>query len=369
MPPLMQQSRCARLRGAFGALACLAVLLLSAAGALWLPAFAFADAEHSMVAQTSEMAAARELGFEGMEPIGAEGIKEGTYPIEVDSSSSFFKIVDATLQVSGSTMQATIKLRSSSYLLVFMGTGQQAAEAPASDYIDFNAADKTFTIPVEALDANIDCAAWSKNRRKWYDRKLLFYAASLPSDALLLDLPDYGEAKDGSGRTLDATDMEGEVRPAQAPGEEPEAVAVDMPDGEYSIEVNMTGGSGRASVSSPTWLVVEDGRAYARLLWSSSYYDYMLVDEYRYDNLTTDGSNSVFKIPITAMDEEMDVVADTTAMGDPVEIEYHLSFYSATIGEKNLIPQEAAILVLELALGVIVVGGILNYVLKKRKKQ
>ena len=146
-----------------------------------------------------------------------------------------------------------------------------------------------------------------------------------------------------------------------------DAVAIDLPDGEYSIEVNMTGGSGRASVSSPTWLIVKDGHAYARLLWSSSYYDYMIVDEKRYDNLTDDGSNSTFVIPITAMDEEIPVVADTTAMGDPVEIEYNLTFYSNTVDDKDAIPQEAAIKVLWIALVIIVVGGILNYVLKKRR--
>ena len=131
----------------------------------------------------------------------------------------------------------------------------------------------------------------------------------------------------------------------------------------------MTGGSGRASVSSPTWLIVKDGHAYARLLWSSSYYDYMIVDEVRYENQTDDGSNSTFIIPIAKMDDEIDVIADTTAMGDPVEVEYHLTFYSATIDDKDAIPQEAAIKVLYIALIIIVVGGVLNYVLKRRMKR
>jgi hypothetical protein len=95
----------------------------------------------------------------------------------------------------------------------------------------------------------------------------------------------------------------------------------------------------------------------------------MIVDEVRYDNLTDDGSNSTFIIPITEMDEEIDVVADTTAMGDPVEIEYHLTFYPSTIDDKDAIPQEAAIKVLWIALAIIVIGGILNYVLKKRRKR
>ncbi|MBQ9069629.1 MAG: hypothetical protein IJ131_11360 [Eggerthellaceae bacterium] len=341
------------------------LLLLAALCVFSFAPAAFADEEHSQVAETSEMAAALELGVPGMEPIEAHDVKPGTYSVEVESSSAFFKIVSAQLSVDDDSMEARITLRSSSYTLVYPGTGELAAAAPASDYIPFNDTDKTFTIPVEALDDTMDCAAFSKNRRKWYDRKLLFRADSLPDEALLVDLPSYDHdgQKEGTEKLQEEPDDDGA---ALAPSE---PVQVDVPDGEYSIEVDMTGGSGRAQESSPTWLEVEDGRAWARLLWSSPYYDYMVVGGTRYDNQTTDGSNSTFRIPITALDEEIDVVADTTAMGDPVEIDYHLTFYSATIGEKNLIPQEAAILVLELALAIIVVGGILNYILKKRRKQ
>ena len=151
----------------------------------------------------------------------------------------------------------------------------------------------------------------------------------------------------------------------QAP---PEPVSISQPDGEYSIEVNMTGGSGRASISSPTLLTVRDGKAYAKLIWSSAYYDYMLLEGTRYDNLTTDGGNSAFEIPITALDAPIPVVADTTAMGDPVEIDYTLTFYEDTVGGKGDIPQEAAKKVLVIALAIILGGGALNHVVKKKRK-
>ena len=54
-------------------------------------------------------------------------------------------------------------------------------------------------------------------------------------------------------------------------------------------------------------------------------------------------------------------------MGDPVEIEYTLNFYSETIGEKGQIPQEAAKKVLMIAAVLIVAGGILNHFVKKRR--
>ena len=346
------------------ALACAAVCIC-----LCVP-LAFADEEHSAVASSSSMAAAKALALEGMQPIGADKVKEGTYAIDAESSSPFFKIHGATLTVEDGQMSAAISIDSKSYPLVYMGTGEEAAAAGAEDYIAFDDDSWTFTVPVAALDTELDCAAWSKRRKQWYNRKLMFYAATLPADALLVELPEYGDPVETTSADTAKTAADVAAGTAGVAGDdEHEAVAIDMPDGTYSIEVNMTGGSGRASVSSPTWLIVEDGRAYARLLWSSSYYDYMIVDEERFDNLTDDGSSSTFKIPILAMDEEIPVVADTTAMGDPVEIEYYLTFYSDTVDDVDAIPQEAAIKVLGLAIIVIVVGGILNYALKRRRKR
>ena len=328
---------------------------------------AFADEAHSKVAPKEQTAKSQALTLQGMTPITGESVKDGTYDIDAESSSPFFKIRSAKLTVKNGKMTADISLDSKSYPLAYMGTAEQAAAAPAADYIEFNGDTWTFTVPVSALDQEIDCAAYSKRRKQWYSRKLMFYAATLPSGALLVDLPEYGEPVEEDNANVAKTSTD--VAKGTVHDDGYDAVAIDKPDGEYSIEVNMTGGSGRASVSSPTWLIVKEGHAYARLLWSSSYYDYMIVDEKRYDNLTDDGSNSTFVIPITEMDEEISVVADTTAMGDPVEIEYHLTFYSSTIDDKDAIPQEAAIKVLWIALIIIVVGGILNYVLKKRKKR
>ena len=113
-----------------------------------------------------------------------------------------------------------------------------------------------------------------------------------------------------------------------------EAVPVNLTDGEYAIEVTMTGGSGRASISSPTWLIVQDGRAFAKLLWSSTYYDYMIVDGEKLlplnEELGIDGG-SVFRIPVKSFDRPLTVLADTTAMSVPHEITYTLTFDSSTI--------------------------------------
>ena len=147
-----------------------------------------------------------------------------------------------------------------------------------------------------------------------------------------------------------------------------DGMSVDKEDGEYSIQVDLEGGSGKASVSSPTLMIVKDGRMYAELQWSSSNYDYMIVDGEKYLPTNEEGMNSVFEIPILALDEPVSVIADTTAMGAPHEIDYTLTFYSDSIGSKSQLPQEAAKRVVAVAVVIIVGGGILNYFVNKRNR-
>ena len=155
---------------------------------------------------------------------------------------------------------------------------------------------------------------------------------------------------------------------AAADTAETQAVEFDKEDGEYSIQVDLEGGSGKASVTSPTLFTVKDGMGYAQIPWSSSNYDYMIVDGEKYLPTNEEGMNSVFEIPILTLDEAMPVIADTTAMGAPHEIEYTLTFYSDSIGSKSQLPQEAAKRVVGVAMVIIVGGGILNYFVNKRNR-
>ena len=67
-------------------------------------------------------------------------------------------------------------------------------------------------------------------------------------------------------------------------------------------------------------------------------------------------------------DLPVEIIADTTAMGDPVEINYTLTFYSDTIGSWKRVPQEGARMVLTWAVLFIVAGGIANHLIKKRRR-
>ena len=259
----------------------------------------------AQIASAEEMAAPEQVGEEGMEPINGEQVNDGVYDITVDSSSRMFHITSCELTVQDGKMSAVMTMSGTGYLYVFMGTGEQAVQADESEYIGFEQTDSgehTFTVPVEALDKEISCTAFSKNKKKWYDRTLVFRADSLPTDAL-----------------------------SEAVRTTPESLQ--LQDGTYTVEVTLTGGSGRATVSSPAELVVADGTVTARLVWSSPNYDYMKVDGVQYNPVNTEG-NAVFDIPVTVFDYKMPVSADTTAMSTPHEIEYFLYFDSSSIKAK-----------------------------------
>lgn len=331
------------------------------------------------IAKGSQVAASENVVKYGMTPIYGDAVKDGTYTMPVESSSHFFNIVSADLMVNDGKMTAVLTMNSSAYPYVYMGTPEEAAKADLGDYIEDVITEDywdTFTIPVEALNKPIDIAAFSHKKKMWYPRQILFDASELPEDAVDFDLPDY----DLIDKAIDlydeknGTDSRGEKNADQdsseaAAGEKAEPVDMEIADGTYSIEVSMTGGSGRASITSPTWLIVRDGKGYAKLLWSSTYYDYMIVGGEIYRNETTDGSNSTFTIPIADLDEPFKVIADTTAMGSGVEIEYMLTFYSNTIGSKNKVPQEGAKFVIMIALTIMLVGGILNHFVQKKRNR
>ena len=96
-------------------------------------------------------------------------------------------------------------------------------------------------------------------------------------------------------------------------------------DGTYQVNVTLSGGSGRAKIASPTELTVKDGRATAKIVWSSDKYDYMEVEGIRFTPEIQNG-HSVFMVPVTELDKPLAMVGDTTAMSTPHAIDYQLTF-------------------------------------------
>ena len=103
----------------------------------------------------------------------------------------------------------------------------------------------------------------------------------------------------------------------------------EITDGSYTVEVTLSGGSGRASVESPCKVMIANGQVTATIIWSSPFYEYMLIGQTRYEPVQEEG-NSTFEIPVV-FDEEMAVSASTIAMSEPHLVDYILRFDSKTL--------------------------------------
>ena len=143
-----------------------------------------------------------------------------------------------------------------------------------------------------------------------------------------------------------------------------EADGIDLPDGDYLVQADLTGGSGRASITSPAALSVSGNKAVVRIEWSSPNYDYMVLDGETYYPVNTEG-NSVFELPVTAFDTEIAVTADTTAMSVPHEIDYTIYLHEASLEKREEKPMKVIAVCYTLA--VIVAGTLTGYVFWKKR--
>ena len=247
-----------------------------------------ASSAASSVAATSEAASE-----------AAATLPDGVYTADFETDSSMVHANEAcdgkgTLTVKDGQMTFHVSLASKKIVNLYLGSAVDADAnkadwlLPTTDTVTYS--DGTteevygYDIPLTAVDEDFALAILG-TKGKWYDHTV-------------------------------------SVRNAEPKAEE----AAETPaDGEYSVNVVLEGGSGRASVDSPAALTVADGRMTAAIVWSSPNYDYMIVDGQKYLPTNTEG-NSTFEIPVAALGTPLSVVADTVAMSTPHEIEYTLTF-------------------------------------------
>lgn len=233
-------------------------------------------------------------------------LEDGIYTAEFDTDNSMFRVNEANdgkgiLTVKDGEMTIHVSLGSKNIVNLFAGTAEDAQKEgaqllePTIDTVTYSDGISEevygFDIPVPALDDEFDVALIGK-KGKWYDHKV-----------------SVSDPEKIEGKTVADLALE---------------------DGEYTIEVTLAGGSGKSTIDSPTSIKIEEEQAIATIVWSSPNYDYMLVDGEKYEPVNEDG-NSVFEIPVTVFDAEMNITADTTAMSTPHEVDYTLRFDSASI--------------------------------------
>ena len=127
----------------------------------------------------------------------------------------------------------------------------------------------------------------------------------------LLGLPANAAHADNANAPVAADPFEG-------------AAEVALADGLYQVDIALEGGSGRATVASPASLEVRGGRGAVTLAWSSKNYDYVVLAGKKYLPANKAG-NSTFVVPVTAYDQPIPLIGDTTAMSEAHEVDYTLT--------------------------------------------
>lgn len=230
----------------------------------------------------------------------APALADGVYQASFSTDSSMFHANEAcdgkgVLTVQNGQMSIYVTLAGKGIVNLFPGTAEDA-QKPGAEWLQptletVHYSDGTtdeanaFLIPVPYLDEEFDVALVGK-KGTWYDHKVSV------SDPQPMD----------------------ECAQAEPPM-----------DGEYTINVALEGGSGRASVQSPAELTVQNGQMTVKIVWSSKNYDLMVVDGTEYTP-TYENDLSVFEIPLSDFNTSIAVQAETTAMSQPHMIDYTLTF-------------------------------------------
>lgn len=238
----------------------------------------------------------------------AAALPDGVYTADFDTDSGMFHANEAcdgkgTLTVADGKMTFHVSLASKKIVNLYLGTAEDAPShesdwlQPTTDTVTYSdgTSDEVYgyDIPLDAVDTDFQLAILG-TKGIWYDHIV-------------------------------------SVRNAEPKTEDAAAETAAVPaDGSYTCAVTLEGGSGRATVESPAALTVADGTMTAVIVWSSPNYDYMLIDGEKYLPTNTEG-NSTFEIPVAALDTALAVTADTVAMSTPHEIDYTLTFDSATL--------------------------------------
>ena len=278
----------------------LAVLLLAgcgAAGEMISTTAATVTAPETTIETTEAPTETMEPTVQETEPaVSPRVLPDGVYIVDFDTDSGMFRANEACngkgkLTVENGVQTLHVSLQSKKIVNLFPGTAAEAQEPgavwlePTVDTVTYSDGLSEevfgFDIPVASVGGEFDLAIIG-TKGVWYDHKV----------SVLNPIPQAGS---------------------------------------YLCAVELSGGSGRASVSSPAVLVSDGETLMATIQWRSPNYTYMIVDDVQYDPIQEEG-NSTFRIPVT-LDRDIPVSACTVAMSTPHLVEYTLRFDSTTLAQ------------------------------------
>lgn len=274
-----------------------------------------------------------------------ETLEEGEYTISAVTGSNMFKVIHTTLTKKNDKLTALITLSGKGADYLYKGSAEDAAKAEQSDWISNQGTAAypdekgelkegySFEIPLEKSEFGkaIQIASHSARNNIWYDRQLTFQSFTL-------------EKIDSEGSN-DPKETESETQPTESETNAPETDAntgkpetgegTGTPDSETAVVDNSTtladgiyqpeqfsfsGGSGKVTIAC-TKIVVENGKAYAYIRFSSSSYTSLKASGQRYAKRNDSGSYSEYVIPIQ-LNKDNPIIGTTTAMSTAKDVVY-----------------------------------------------
>ncbi|WP_270346991.1 hypothetical protein [Mediterraneibacter faecis] len=293
-------------------------------------------------------------------------VANGIYSMDVTSSSSMFKVVDCILTAKDGKMSAVLTLSGTGYGYLYMGTKEEAASADQSSWIPYQVNEEgkyTYTVPVEALDKEIAVAAYSIKKGIWYDRTLTFQSETMKKIADLnsTDSENKGDSGNtgnsgttGGSNNTGNTGTNNSVFPGgsvpgtnsgKTDGNDGKADNVSkyesdtsgstshvnsgttLKDGVYTPDrFTWSGGTGKVQITCNK-VTIQNGQAYATLVFSSDHYQYVKANGNKY--YTTKGGGSATAVIPVALNQNNKIIGMTDKMSVAHEIEYTIFIYLA----------------------------------------
>ena len=253
-----------------------------------------------------------------------------------------------------------------------MGTKEEAASADQSSWIPYQVNEEgkyTYTVPVEALDKEIAVAAYSIKKGIWYDRTLTFQSETMKKIADLnsTDSNNKGDSGNtgnngntGNSGTTGGSNNTGNTgtnnsafpggsvpgtNSGKTDGNDGKADNVSkyesdtsgstshvdsgttLKDGVYTPDrFTWSGGTGKVQITCNK-VTIQNGQAYATLVFSSDHYQYVKANGNKY--YTTKGGGSATAVIPVALNQNNKIIGMTDKMSVAHEIEYTIFIYLA----------------------------------------
>lgn len=299
-------------------------------------------------------------------------VANGIYSMDVVSSSSMFKVVDCILTAKDGKMSAVLTLSGTGYGYLYMGTKEEATSADQSSWIPYQVNEEgkyTYTVPVEALDKELAVAAYSIKKGIWYDRTLTFQSETMKKIADLnsTDSNNKGDSGNtgnngntGNSGTTGGSNNTGNTgtnnsafpggsvpgtNSGKTDGNDGKADNVSkyesdtsgstshvdsgttLKDGVYTPDrFTWSGGTGKVQITCNK-VTIQNGQAYATLVFSSDHYQYVKANGNKY--YTTKGGGSATAVIPVALNQNNKIIGMTDKMSVAHEIEYTIFIYLA----------------------------------------